>query len=116
MSRYPNPFYDQFAADLNLQLKPPEADNKISPNLIYEVSIYYKVVCLWCTKSSVSAAELNLKLKSQENNIGISPNFKYDLTPSRLNMKFQLILRWFSYGSLKIVFLQQKLNDPSNFN
>jgi hypothetical protein len=41
MSRYPNPFYDQFAADLNLQLKPPEADNKISPNLIYKVSIDY---------------------------------------------------------------------------
>ena len=35
MSRYPNPLYDQFAAELNLQLKPPEADIKISPNLIY---------------------------------------------------------------------------------
>jgi hypothetical protein len=37
MSRYPNPLYDQFAAELNLQLKPPEADFKISPNLIYGV-------------------------------------------------------------------------------
>ena len=35
MSRYSNPLYDQFAAELNLQLKPPEADIKISPNLIY---------------------------------------------------------------------------------
>ena len=35
MSRYPNPLYDQFAAELNLQLKPPEADTKLSPNLIY---------------------------------------------------------------------------------
>jgi len=35
MSRYPNPLYDQFAVELNLQLKPPEADIKISPNLIY---------------------------------------------------------------------------------
>jgi len=68
MSRYPNPLYDQFAAELNPQLKPPESDIKISPNLIYgryhpeyteyEVSIYSKVFCLWFTKSSVSAAEL----------------------------------------------------------
>ena len=36
MSRYPNPLYDQFAPELNLQLKPPEADIKISPNLIYD--------------------------------------------------------------------------------
>ena len=35
MSRYPNPLYDQFAAELNLHLKPPEANIKISPNLIY---------------------------------------------------------------------------------
>ena len=64
MSRYPNPLYDQFAAELNPQLKPPEADIKISPNLIYmvrshpqyieyEVSIYSNVFCLWFTKSSV---------------------------------------------------------------
>jgi hypothetical protein len=35
MSRYPNPLYDQFAAELNPQLKPQKADIKISPNLIY---------------------------------------------------------------------------------
>jgi hypothetical protein len=35
MSRYPNPLYGQFAAELNPQLKPPEADIKIRPNLIY---------------------------------------------------------------------------------
>jgi len=35
MSRQPNPLYDQFAAELNPQLKPPESDIKISPNLIY---------------------------------------------------------------------------------
>ena len=60
MSRYPNPLYDQFAAELNPQLKPPKPDIKISPNLIYEyeVSIYSTVVCLWFTKSSVYAAEL----------------------------------------------------------
>ena len=34
MSRYPNPLYDQFATELNLQLKPLEADIKISPKLI----------------------------------------------------------------------------------
>ena len=34
MSRYPNPLYDQFAAELNLQLKPLETDIKIIPNLI----------------------------------------------------------------------------------
>jgi hypothetical protein len=44
----------------------------------YEVSIDSKVVCLWFTKSSVSAAELNLKLKSQADNIKISPNLIYD--------------------------------------
>jgi len=30
----------------------------------YKVSIDSKVVCLWFTKSSVSATELNLELKS----------------------------------------------------
>ena len=35
MSRYPNLLYDQFAAELNPQLKPPESDIKIIPNLIY---------------------------------------------------------------------------------
>jgi len=44
----------------------------------YEVSIYSKAVCLWITKSSVSAAELNLELKPQANNIRISPNLTYD--------------------------------------
>jgi hypothetical protein len=43
----------------------------------YEVSIDSKVVCLWFTKSSVSAAELNLKLKPQANDIKISLNFTY---------------------------------------
>jgi len=36
MSRYPNPLYDQFAAELNPQLKPPEADVRISPKLTYD--------------------------------------------------------------------------------
>jgi hypothetical protein len=35
MSRYPNPLYDQFAAELNSQLKPPESDIKRSPNFKY---------------------------------------------------------------------------------
>ena len=34
MSRYPNPVYDQFAAKLNLQLKPHANDTKIRPNFI----------------------------------------------------------------------------------
>jgi hypothetical protein len=37
MFRYPNPLFDQFAAELNLQLKPPEADIKIIPFFIYMV-------------------------------------------------------------------------------
>jgi hypothetical protein len=36
MSRYPNPLFDQFAAKLNLKLKPQENDIKISSNLIYD--------------------------------------------------------------------------------
>ena len=44
----------------------------------YEVSIYYKVCCLWFTKSSVSAAELSLELNPQANNMRISPNLTYD--------------------------------------
>jgi len=35
MSRFPNPLYDQFVAELNLQLKPQETKIKIIPNLIY---------------------------------------------------------------------------------
>jgi len=34
MSRYPNPMYDQFAAKLNLQLKPHANDITIRPNFI----------------------------------------------------------------------------------
>ena len=30
-----------------------------------------------------------------------------DLTPNRLNMNFQLIMRWFVYSSLRVVFLWQ---------
>jgi hypothetical protein len=45
MSRYPNPVYDQFAVKLNLQLKPQEADIKISPNLTYGAisSLIYRI-------------------------------------------------------------------------
>jgi hypothetical protein len=50
-------------------------------------------------------AELNLKLKSQENDIKII-NIWCDLTPIRQNMEFQLMLRWFAYGSLRVVFLR----------
>jgi hypothetical protein len=35
MSRYTNPVYDQFAAKLNLQLKPQANDIKIRPNFIH---------------------------------------------------------------------------------
>jgi hypothetical protein len=35
MSSYPNPSYDQFAEELNLQLKHSEADIEMSPNLVY---------------------------------------------------------------------------------
>jgi len=63
MSRYPSPLYDQFAAELNLKLKPQENDIKII-------------------------------------------NIRCDLTPIRQNMEFQLMLRWFAYGSLRVVFLR----------
>jgi hypothetical protein len=35
----------------------------------YDVSIDYKVVCLFLTKNSVFVVELNVELKPQENNI-----------------------------------------------
>jgi hypothetical protein len=35
MSRYPNPLYDQFTAELNLKLKTQANDIKINLNLIY---------------------------------------------------------------------------------
>ena len=91
MSRYPNPLYDLFAAELNLQLKPLETDIKIIPNLLcgaiayqyseYEVSIDSKVFYLGFTKSSVSTVELKLELKPQANNIRISPTLIYDVFP-----------------------------------
>ena len=52
MSRYPNPLYNQFAAELNLKLKPQEIDIQISHYTEYEVSIDSMVVCLWFTKSN----------------------------------------------------------------
>jgi hypothetical protein len=39
MSRYANPLYDQFAAKLNLELKPQVNDIKISSNLIYDAIV-----------------------------------------------------------------------------
>ena len=61
----------------------------------YEVSIDSKMVCIWLTKSSVSATELNLKLKPLANDIKISPNYEIYcyVIPNRQNMKLQLILR-----------------------
>jgi len=46
MSRYPNPMYDQFAAKLNLQLKPQENGIKIRPNFIH-VSISPIIDIIW---------------------------------------------------------------------
>jgi hypothetical protein len=43
----------------------------------YDVSIDYKVVCLFLTKNSVFVVELNVELKPQENDIKISPNLIY---------------------------------------
>jgi hypothetical protein len=88
MSRYPNPFYDQFAAELNLQLKPPEADIKISSNLMVDIILYtqnikFQLILRWFAYSSLRvvffAAELNLELKPQANYIKISLNFTYIL-------------------------------------
>jgi hypothetical protein len=39
MSRYANPLYDQFAAKLNLELKPQVNDINISSNLIYDAIV-----------------------------------------------------------------------------
>jgi hypothetical protein len=44
--------YNQFAAELNLKLKPQEIDIQISHYTEYEVSIDSMVVCLWFTKSN----------------------------------------------------------------
>jgi hypothetical protein len=46
MSRYPNPVYDQFAAKLNLQLKPHANDIKIRPNFIH-VAISPSLYIIW---------------------------------------------------------------------
>jgi hypothetical protein len=35
MFRYPNPLYDQFAGEMNLQLKAQETDIPIITNIIY---------------------------------------------------------------------------------
>jgi hypothetical protein len=50
MSRYLNPLYDQFAAELNPQLKPREADIKIRPKLIYGAMV--QLILRWCTYGS----------------------------------------------------------------
>jgi hypothetical protein len=65
MTRYPNPLYDQFTSELNLQLRPQETNIQMSPYLIFD---------------------------------SISPS-------NTKNMKFQLILRWFAYYSLRVMFL-----------
>jgi hypothetical protein len=63
-------------AKLNIQLKPQEADIKISPNLIYN-AMKFQLIRKWFTKSSVVATNLNLELRPQANEINISPNLIY---------------------------------------
>jgi len=46
LSRYPNPLYDQFAAELNLKLKSQANDIKINPNLICG-AISHKIDRIW---------------------------------------------------------------------
>jgi hypothetical protein len=70
MSRYPNPLYNQFAAELNLKSEP-----QIKQNVEIQTEPKFN---MWC-----------------------------DLTPSRQNVVFQWILRWFAHGSLIVVFLRQ---------
>jgi hypothetical protein len=74
----------------------------------YEVWIDSKVVCLWFTKSSVSAAELNLELKNSSKIYQNKPKFYKccALTPNGHNMKLQFIRRWFTCSSLRVVFLR----------
>jgi hypothetical protein len=111
--------YDQFAAELNLQLKPQANDIKISPNLIYDAispPIHRIWSCNWfwgdlhnnSLRVVFFAVELNLELKPQANDIRISPNLVYDaISPLIYRMKFQMIMRRFAYGSLRVVFLRQ---------
>jgi len=60
----------------------------------FEVSIDYKVVCLWFTKSSASAAELNLELKPQANDIKISLHFTYVAISPLIDRIWSLNLLW----------------------
>ena len=58
------------------------------------------MVCLWFTKSSVSAAELNLELKPQENNIRISPNLTYDAISPPIDWIWSF--NWFWCGLIMV--------------
>ena len=47
MFRHPNPLYDQYVVELNLDIKPQETDMKISSNLTYSAYGSLRVVFLW---------------------------------------------------------------------
>jgi hypothetical protein len=47
MFRHPNPLYDQYVVELNLDIKPQETYMKISSNLTYSVYGSLRVVFLW---------------------------------------------------------------------
>jgi hypothetical protein len=72
MSKYPNPLYEQFVAELNLQLKPPEDNIKISSYLIY------------------GAGRIELRIKISSKLFQNKPKFYIwcNLIPNRQNMKF----------------------------
>jgi hypothetical protein len=118
ISRYQNPLYDQFAAELNLKLKPHANDIKISPNFI-SIAMSFPIDRIWswnwflgdllivnqelCFYDKIEP-QIKTSCKPHQN----KPKFYIcgDLTPNRQNMKLQLLLRWFAYSSLRVVFLR----------
>jgi hypothetical protein len=115
-------------AKLNLELKPQANYIKISPNFTYilisppidriwsfnwlwgDLLIVHQKLC-FCSK-------IEPRIKTSRKRYQNKPKFYIwsDLARNRLNMKIQLIMSWFAYGSPRIVFLRQKLNHPPNFD
>jgi len=67
--------------------------------IIFEISTSKRSSLLWFTKSCVSVAKLNLEIKCKQYQNKLIFNTWWK------NVNFQMVLRWFAYGSLRVVFL-----------
>jgi hypothetical protein len=120
--------YDQFAAELNLQLKPQANDIKISPNLIYDAispPIHRIWSCNWfwgdlhnnSLRVVFFCSRIEPRIKTSSKRYQNKPKFGIwcDLTPNipyEVSNDYEVVCLWFTKSCVSAA----KLNRPLNFN